>query len=66
MKSLKFLFLFISPFIFSQESGKVVAVKDGDTIVVLVEGNISKTLRLASVDCPENGQPCGKNAKSFT
>ncbi len=66
MKPLKFFFLFISTFVFSQESGKVVAVKDGDTIVVLVEGKISKTLRLASVDCPENGQPFGKNAKSFT
>lgn len=66
MKSLKFFFLIICPYVFSQESGRVVAVKDGDTIVVLLEGKIGKTLRLASVDCPENGQPFGKNAKSFT
>ena len=25
-----------------------------------------KTLRLAEVDCPESGQPFGKNAKQFT
>ena len=47
-------------------SGKVIAIKDGDTHVVLLDGNIQKTLRLAEVDCPESGQPFGKNAKQFT
>ncbi len=28
--------------------------------------NIQQTLRLAEVDCPENKQPFGKNAKKFT
>lgn len=51
---------------YSQTTGKVIAIKDGDTVVVLLEGNIQKTLRLADVDCPESGQPFGKNAKQFT
>lgn len=62
------LFLVISfpAFISSQVKAKVVKIKDGDTIVVLEEGNIETTLRLAEVDCPESGQPFGKNAKQFT
>lgn len=51
---------------YSQTTGKVIAIKDGDTVVVLLEGNIQKTLRLADVDCPESGQPFGKNARQFT
>ncbi len=45
-------------------SGKVVAVKDGDTIEVLYDSTAVK-IRLAHVDCPESGQPFGKNAKQF-
>ena len=60
-----FVFLFFSLF-FSQSKGKVIAVKDGDTIVVLIDDNTQKILRLSDVDCPENGQPFGKNAKQFT
>ena len=41
-------------------------ISDGDTITVLLEGNTQKKLRLAEVDCPESGQPFGKNAKQFT
>ncbi len=52
--------------LFSQTSGKVIKVSDGDTITVLLKGNTQKKLRLAEVDCPENGQPFGKNAKQFT
>ncbi|KEY17967.1 thermonuclease family protein [Kaistella antarctica] len=59
-------FLLISILFLSQIEGKIVGVKDGDTVVILLEGNIQKTLRLAEVDCPENGQPFGKNAKKFT
>ena len=60
------LFVLIPFFGFSQTKAKVIKVKDGDTVVVLLEGNIQKTLRLAEVDCPESGQPFGKNAKQFT
>jgi len=47
--------------------GKVVAVKDGDTIEVLYNNN-TIPIRFAHVDCPEvkKGQPFGKNAKKFT
>lgn len=66
-KSLLITSLLFNIFIaYSQISGKVVAIKDGDTIVVLYGDNIQKTLRLAEVDCPESGQPFGKNAKQFT
>ncbi|MCE3076596.1 thermonuclease family protein [Chryseobacterium gwangjuense] len=51
---------------FSQSKGKVIKIKDGDTIVVLLGNNHQETLRLAEVDCPENGQAFGKNAKQFT
>lgn len=59
--------LFFIPFLmFSQTYGKVIAIRDGDTIVVLLGDKSQKTLRLAEVDCPESGQPFGKNAKEFT
>ncbi|PWN68840.1 nuclease [Chryseobacterium phosphatilyticum] len=51
---------------FSQTSGRVIKISDGDTITVLIDGNQQKKLRLAEVDCPEKGQPFGKNAKQFT
>lgn len=60
------LFLFIPFFSFSQSTVKVIGIKDGDTILVLDGDNIQKILRLAEVDCPESGQPFGKNAKQFT
>jgi endonuclease YncB( thermonuclease family) len=45
--------------------GKVVSVTDGDTIVVLKEGT-QVTIGLASIDCPEKGQPYSQAAKKFT
>jgi micrococcal nuclease len=67
MKKFFFLILIlISSLIFSQVKGKVVKVKDGDTVVVLLSDKTQETLRLADVDCPENGQAFGKNAKQFT
>ncbi|WP_313101542.1 thermonuclease family protein [Epilithonimonas sp.] len=60
------LFFWFSTILFAQTTAKVVRIKDGDTVVVLLEGNIQKTLRLAEVDCPESGQAFGKNAKQFT
>ena len=61
-----FILIFFPIILFSQEFGKVVAIKDGDTVVILLGDNTQKTLRLAEVDCPESGQPFGKNAKEFT
>ncbi|REC40000.1 thermonuclease family protein [Chryseobacterium sp. 5_R23647] len=65
-KFLYILILFYSHFILSQTKAKVIGIKDGDTVVVLLSDNNQKTLRLAEVDCPEIGQPFGKNAKQFT
>ncbi len=62
-----YVFLFLNcNLLFSQSKGKVIKVKDGDTVVVLLGNNHQETLRLAEVDCPENGQAFGKNAKQFT
>lgn len=67
MKRFIYIFLFFSSFlVFSQIKGKVVAVKDGDTVVVLLSNKKQEILRLADVDCPESGQAFGKNAKQFT
>lgn len=48
-------------------SGKVIAVKDGDTIEILYEGK-PLTVRLKHIDCPEirKHQPYGQDAKQFT
>ncbi|QOW10284.1 nuclease [Kaistella flava (ex Peng et al. 2021)] len=66
MKYLISILLLISIHFKCQITGKIIGIKDGDTVVVLLDGNIQKTLRLAEVDCPENTQPFGKNAKQFT
>ena len=66
MKKLFLLFLLTPLTTFCQTAAKVVGISDGDTITVLLAGNIQKKLRLAEVDCPERGQPFGKSAKQFT
>ncbi len=43
-------------------SGKVVTVKDGDTIEVLHAGR-AEMVRLECIDAPEKGQPLGSQAK---
>lgn len=65
MKQIFKLLLLIPILVFSQ-SGKVIKIKDGDTIVVLDSLNKQTTIRLAEVDCPESSQAFGKNAKQFT
>lgn len=44
--------------------GKVITVKDGDTIDILYEGK-KITIRFAHIDCPEKNQPYGQAAKKF-
>lgn len=66
MKRLMLLYVLFPVFIFSQTTGKVIKISDGDTVTILLKGNQQKKLRLAEVDCPESGQPFGKNAKQFT
>ncbi|SFQ68401.1 thermonuclease family protein [Flavobacterium akiainvivens] len=45
-------------------TGKVTAIKDGDTFEVLYDGEPER-VRLAEIDCPESAQPYGKKAKQF-
>lgn len=45
---------------------KYVGVSDGDTITVLTRNKKQYKVRLAHIDCPEKGQPFGKNARQFT
>ena len=60
------LLLLLSQAALAEEfSGKVVAVKDGDTIEVMHEGRAVR-IRLAEIDTPEKRQPWGKRAKQFT
>jgi endonuclease YncB( thermonuclease family) len=48
-----------------EAGGKVVRVRDGDSIVVL-RGGVGIEVRLDGVDCPELAQAFGRKAKSFT
>lgn len=61
-----FLTITFCALVFSAEqaewSGKVIGVKDGDTIEVL-HGNQAVVIRFSGIDCPEKGQPFGKVAK---
>lgn len=59
-----FISLFFCLTLFAQ-SGKVVKVKDGDTIVVLDGLDFMHTIRVADIDCPEYGQPFSNVAKNF-
>ncbi len=45
--------------------GKVIGIADGDTIKVLKDG-VTYKVRLRGIDCPEKGQPYGKQAKLLT
>lgn len=50
---------------FTNFSGKVVSVLDGDTIEVL-HNNHPERIRLNGTDCPEKGQTFGTRAKHAT
>ncbi|MFC1876501.1 thermonuclease family protein [Thermodesulfobacteriota bacterium] len=63
--TLYLIILLILPSLLSAWEGKVVSVTDGDTIKVLQNG-IQVKIRLASIDCPEKGQPYGQAARKFT
>ena len=67
MKKLLLLLFLISFTSLAQTfTGKVIAIKDGDTVVVIDSLNQSTTLRLAEIDCPEKAQPFGNRAKQYT
>lgn len=66
--SFSLLFFLTINFIYCQDYsyGKIIGIKDGDTVVVLDGLNNQTTLRLAEVDCPEKSQAFGTKAKQFT
>ncbi len=43
--------------------GEIVAVHDGDTVMLLDAGRAQHRVRLAGIDAPEHGQPFGATAK---
>lgn len=47
----------------NQFEAKIVSLADGDTCTVLDDDNKQTVIRLHGIDCPERGQPYGKNAK---
>lgn len=59
--------LFLSPFHVLAEmfAGRVVAVVDGDTIEVLRAQRLER-IELHGIDCPEKGQPFGRQATQAT
>ena len=72
----KHLLIFLSFFLLScgnskeynidgEINGKVIKIKDGDTIDILFNGK-PLTIRFAHIDCPEKKQPFGNVAKQFT
>jgi len=56
-------FIFVGATHAEQLSGRVVGVKDGDTLAVLVEGREVR-VRLAEIDAPEKKQPFGMVSKA--
>ena len=66
MKKFFFISYFFPFILFGQTlTGKVIAIKDGDTIEMLVD-SLPIRIRLASIDCPEKNQAFGQKAKQFT
>lgn len=67
MKLKLILLFFLYSQVYAQTlTGKVIGIKDGDTVVIIDANNKQTTLRLAEVDCPEKAQAFGTKAKQFT
>lgn len=47
----------------AERHGRVVAVADGDTLTLAVDGNEPIHIRLAGIDAPEHDQPFGQRSK---
>jgi endonuclease YncB( thermonuclease family) len=66
LAALSMALICLSPALQAQDfQGRVVGVKDGDTIEVMHEGKAER-VRLAGIDCPESGQPFSAKAEALT
>ena len=55
--------LLSAPAMSSELQGRVVAIADGDTFMLLTTDKQQIRIRLAEIDTPESGQPYGNRAK---
>lgn len=58
------LIILLSPILLISQTYKVIKIKDGDTICLLMNGK-EEVVRLAHIDSPEKKQPFGNKAKQF-
>ena len=65
---IKFLLIVVASLLLSAKTftAKVIAITDGDTIVVLTSENKQVKIRLEGIDCPEMKQDFGQRAKQAT
>ena len=54
-----------SPVSFSEISGKVIKIVDGDTYDLFLKNNTTIRIRMAGIDAPERGMPFYKVAKDY-
>ncbi|WP_298716000.1 thermonuclease family protein [Chitinophaga sp.] len=64
MRLVLLFFLIFTSCATSAQTGKVVSVKDGDTIEMMINGKAVR-IRLFGVDAPEKGQPFGDKARQY-
>lgn len=65
MRFVLLFFLIFTGCATSAQTGKVISVKDGDTIEMLINSKAVR-IRLFGVDAPEKGQPFGEKSRQYT
>lgn len=60
---MKLLLFLLAGLLYSQQTGYVIKIADGDTFTMIDSLNVKTRVRLASIDCPERKQPFGNKAK---
>jgi len=59
------IILFFPFYLSAQVNCRVVGIIDGDTFTALCEDTVQIKVRLASIDCPEKGQPFSSVCKKY-